>query len=257
VGIGTTTPECPLDVNGSANLNYSYGYLNSSGTVGTAVGNNAYSMRASSRILATEFNAYSDRRGKQVIGRSDTCADLEPVRQLQVTEYEYVDKIANGSERKKGFIAQEVEVVIPEAVTPSPNFVPNLYCLATTVEFNAGLKTLTLTLPKPHGLVLRDKVRLYVGTEMIERAVAEVPSADKFVVWDWDKPVDRVFVYGQYVCDYRTLDYNRLFTTGIGAIQELARQLEAKETRIAQLEQDMAELKLLVMTLATEKGGAQ
>lgn len=257
VGVGTGSPTCPLDVNGSGNINYSYGYLSSSGTVGTASGNNAYSIRASSRICATEFNAYSDRRSKEVTGRSKTSDDLETIRRLQVTDYRYIDTVANGSEIKKGFIAQEVEQVIPEAVTSSPNFIPSLFCLATRAEFNAGLKTLTLTLPKPHELAVGDKVRLYIGEEMIERPVTLIPSEMEFVVCDWNRPVERVFVYGRCVSDYKTLDYDRLFTTGIGAIQELAKQLEAKESRMAQMEREMAELKTVVNALARQHNKAE
>ncbi len=249
VGIGTTTPAFPLDVQASALYNTSYGFLNPGGNVGTGSGNNPYSIRASQRILATEFNAYSDQRGKQIVARSDTRNDLNVIRQLQVTDYHLIDAVANGRELKKGFIAQEVKGVAPEAVTPSPNFVPNIYALATATEFDANRKTLSVSLAQAHGLVVGDKVRLYTGSGPVERLVTGVPSDHQFVVSGWDTAPDRVFVYGKYITDYLTLDYNRLFTTGVGAIQELAKQADAREARTTELERELAELKAQVAKL--------
>ena len=92
-------------------------------------------------------------------------------------------------------------------------------------------------------------MRLYTGSGTVERAVTDVPSNRQFTVADWDEAIDLgVFVYGKYVTDYLTLDYDRLFTTGIGAIQELAQQLEAKETRISELEADVVRLRLALDT---------
>ena len=67
VGIGTTSPsQAKLVINGSANSNVGgYGYLNSSGTTGTSSGVWSYSIYASHRVAALEFNAFSDARIKK------------------------------------------------------------------------------------------------------------------------------------------------------------------------------------------------
>jgi len=46
------------------------------------------------------------------MGLSDNKADLEQLLKLRVTDYHYIDKLANGPNYKKGFIAQEVEKFI-------------------------------------------------------------------------------------------------------------------------------------------------
>jgi hypothetical protein len=253
VGIGTRSPQCPLDVAGYGALSCSYGYLNASGATGTSSGNNWYSIRAAARILATEFNAYSDLRGKQIVGRSDPRADLETIRQLRVTNFRHIDTIAKGAELKKGFIAQEVARVVPDAVTASPNFIPNIYARAAGVAFDPQHRTLALTTDNLHGLSVGDQVRLVTGSGIVDRTVTRVASERQFVVSGWDNAVDQVFVYGKYVTDYLTLDYDRLFTTGIGAVQELASQLEAKDARIGQLESDVAELKRMVNALSGQQ----
>jgi len=251
LGIGISSPRCPLDVDINT---YRYeqfrAYVNSGGVnTGDWNLNYPYAIRANGYILAWQYNAISDQRIKQILGRSDPRTDLELVRQLQVTDYRHIDTLANGAETKKGFIAQEVRQVVPEAVSATANFIPSIYALATSAEVNLGQKTLVLTLTEPHGLTVGDQVRLYTSNHVVERTVTGIPSERQFVVSDWDEDVDLgVFVYGKYVTDYLTLDYDRLFTAGIGAIQELAKQVEAKEARISDLEADVARLRLVLDT---------
>ncbi len=75
VGIGTsTTDQAKLVVNGNQNYAIaSYGYLKNNGTIGTNTSGNAqnYSIYASHNIAAAEFNAFSDKRIKNVIGISN------------------------------------------------------------------------------------------------------------------------------------------------------------------------------------------
>ena len=70
LGIGTTTPtQAKLVVNGSSNTNIaSYGFLNSSGTTSTSGGTNTYSIYASHRIAASEFNAFRMHGSKKSSG---------------------------------------------------------------------------------------------------------------------------------------------------------------------------------------------
>ena len=55
----------------------------------------------------------------------------------------------------------------------------------------------------------------------------------------------RVFVYGKEVADFLAVDYNRIFSTGISAMQELSKQVQAlrkSEARVAELEQKVSRL---------------
>lgn len=114
-GIGTTTPSFPLDVYTTVDSDQSYGYLNPSGAVGTAGGISSYSIRARGRILAPEFNAVSDARLKDVqFFISDEMA-LDSISRLQPVSFTW-KKDPNG-QPVLGFLAQDVEVVIPNAVS--------------------------------------------------------------------------------------------------------------------------------------------
>jgi hypothetical protein len=250
VGIGTESPRAPLEVSGGPSFSVgNYGYLNTGGAGAFSGNNNAgYSIYAQFRVAAAEFNAYSDRRIKDVVGASDSGADLATIQKLTVTDYRMVDKVAEGSATRKGFIAQEVEKIIPEAVTQRTDFVPNIYAMATSVQFSEANKSLTVTLPKAHGLKVGDRVRIVADDSKLDLKVTAIPAATEFVAGDCDKAVKQAFVLGKEVTDFRVLNYDRIFTTGIGAIQELAHQIEQlkkSEARIAELEKSAAKVATL------------
>ena len=69
VGIGTTSPGVPLDVQTSTSIAIpAYGYLNLATPTGVYTGMTApVSVRGSGRMVAAEFNAVSDRREKENI----------------------------------------------------------------------------------------------------------------------------------------------------------------------------------------------
>jgi virulence-associated protein VagC len=174
-----------------------------------------------------------------------------------------VDKVAEGDAIKKGFIAQEVEAIIPEAVNSSRRFVPDIYSIPSSMKFDQQQRTLAVTLPKPHALKAGDRVQIMADDSRLELGVTDVPSATKFVVGKVEKAPKEIFVFGKEVSDFRILNYDRIFVTGIGAIQELDRQvqalkksearfteLEQKTARIAELEQKAARVDSLERKLA-------
>ena len=260
-----SSPSAPLEVIGSTSINKNYRYFNYSqggGGVVTAVG--AYSILASAYIGCAELNVFSDARMKRIIDRSDNRQDLETIQKLRVTDYRMVDTVTEGESLKKGFIAQEVEALIPEAVTSTARIVPDIYSLPRSFRFEKQDQTLAVTLPKPHGLNAGDKVRIIADDSQLEVNVTEIPSATKFVVGKVEKAPTQIFVYGKEVPDFRTLNYDRIFTTGIGAIQELARrveelkkseariaELETKASKVDALEREVSELRKLVVELAS------
>ena len=239
VGIGTTAPEYPLHVKGQVNLAISLeAYLDNTGAFdlqNKPRTDLSHSICAEARILAAAFDVRSDMRIKQITGRTGGPSALESIRQLQVTDYTYVDTIGSGRGLQRGFIAQEVEQVIPEAVTRGPGVVPDVYARAEALRYDAGTKALTISLQKPHGMVKDEVVSLVFEGKQEEFKVTAVPSATEFVVTTPSQPA-KVFVYGRRVSDFRTVDYDRIFTTGISAMQEMARQNEALQKRVSELE---------------------
>jgi hypothetical protein len=231
VGMGTADPVAKLHVNG-----YNYTYYGAykwlaKGSIGDNPNNENLpaSILASHRIIASEFNANSDERIKQDIAASDTLTDLETLNRLRIADFRYRDEIAFGTALQKGLIAQEVERVIPEAVSIHADFVPDIYSISKTAVFEDGV--LTVTLDTAHGLKTGHFVRLIAESGNHDVPVVRVTD-HVFTVNNWQHPVSSVFVYGKKVADFRTVNYNSIFTMGLGAIQELYRQMQSLKEEV-------------------------
>ena len=258
IGIGTSTPLFPLHVTRAVNWLYNgrSGVTTNESSSSPQIGNPdrytadgygglgnadnwATSIYADGVVAGTAFVAMSDRRIKDIVDRSSARGDLNLINQLKVTDYRLKDRIGSGSALHKGFIAQEVRKVIPEAVSASRNYLPDIYLPAMENLYDAAQKRLSVTLAKPHALAVGDWVRIFGDETPMETEVLAVLSPTSFTVAS-EEPVAKAFVYGRRVDDFLAVDYDRIFTTGIGAIQELDRQLKEKDAKIAALEAKVA-----------------
>ncbi len=247
VGIGTASPAFPLDVQSTVTPGgYNYIYLSSSGQNGligyAAGGTGAVSIRATGRVLASEFNATSDRRLKNVIGRSDNAADLSLLTKLRITDYTMRDRVQYGDRRFKKVIAQEVEEVFPQAVNQHPGFLPDVYALATSASAAPGDSLLRLTLPAAVAARPGQRIRLLSEAREVVGTVVAATGPTLLVRGGRVLAGRPVFVFGLEHPDVRTVDYEALAMLNVSATQELARQLVDLQRQNAQLRQQHAAL---------------
>jgi hypothetical protein len=213
-------------------------------------GNWNLSMKADNGIWAEFFIAQSDRRIKKDFRRSDSRSDLETLKKIRITDYAYIDQIGKGGRIKKGVIAQEVKEVVPEAVGTGAEFIPSVYALATRVV--AEKDRLTVELPKAHGFKTGDLVRLILAGRQVELPVEEILSETGFRVNGWDGgAVKALFVFGQQVDDFHSVDYDHLFALNLSATQELVRRVEALEAQNAAWQQRQQAVETQLGQLAT------
>jgi Chaperone of endosialidase len=256
VGIGTVAPWARLHVSGgvtntfanTGNISYFSATSGFQSNQGSGVqsrtvcayfqGGNVF---VDDAIHAGRLQVSSDARIKCVVGRSSPAADLALLNQLRITDYTYLDAVAHGPGITKKVIAQEVEAVLPAAVSRSTQALPNVYARATAVAFAGGL--LTLTCPTPHGLpAAGGRLRLYTATN--EAFDPEVTVVDAHTVRFAAAQAypDGLFVYGKFVDDFRSVDYDALTTLNVSATQELARQVAALQAHNAALQTRAAAL---------------
>ncbi|NHM07317.1 hypothetical protein G4D82_08805 [Flavobacterium sp. CYK-4] len=237
VGIGTSTPtQAKFVVNGSdTNTFANYGFLNRTtptGTVNPASAQN-YSIYASNRIAASEFNAFSDQRIKNIKGISDSKKDLETLSKIEITNYTLKDSIAKGANHYKKVIAQQVEKVYPQAVSTMTDVVPDIYKSAQMKEGYIALG---------NNLKAGEKVKIIFASG---EEITEVKEATATGFKVDAKTTEKVFVYGRQVNDFHTVDYEALSTLNISATQELLKRIEVLEDENNKLKAEAQNYKAL------------
>jgi hypothetical protein len=256
---------------GTINLANYYRFTNSLVITGPLFTPTDITIYTNNNMAATSFFALSDTRIKKDLQTSDNAADLQTLLQLQVTDYAHIDTVEKGSQRRKGFVAQQVKEVYPEAISYAPNFLPNVYQMSQKLEVLPDNR-LRITLPKP--LATESLTALQPGTSvqliaptrkltaLVEAAtettlhLALVDSAGTSYSLTADES-EQIFVYGAYASDFHIVDYDRIYTLGVSAIQEMYRELVAEKARVAALEAELNSLKASVQTQANEAATAK
>ncbi|AYQ31476.1 tail fiber domain-containing protein [Runella sp. SP2] len=226
LGIGTTTPtQAKLVVNGNASNTLSYAYLNGSNQTGTVTNYTAnYSIYASDRVAAVEFNAFSDARIKDIKGKSNNVQDLETLSKIEITDYQFKDKIEKGNGHHKKVIAQQVETVYPQAVSKTTDVIPDIYRLANIQNNFVELSNHQLTVGEKVKLIFGEKQEVFEVEAVNEKGFKIKNNGTSLLA------VTSVFVYGREVSDFRSVDYEALSTLNISATQALLKRIEQLES---------------------------
>lgn len=238
VGIGTTDPQAILHVRGTLSQNpfptpnrYFGGDFSSLARDIPNIGsfNSLFEgdVVSTAAFIATKTTNWSDKRLKNIVRVSDAKSDLETLNKIEITDYQYIDKVNNGDKVHKKVIAQQVASVFPQATTPKRQVLPNVYELTPTYNFNDGV--LTVTTKKAHDFAVDDEIMLKTPADDLNNVkVIEIVDKHTFKVKATQKP-EQLFVYGKYANDVLTVDYNALSMLNVSATQELLRKIEALE----------------------------
>ncbi|PZR27736.1 MAG: hypothetical protein DI535_09125 [Citrobacter freundii] len=265
VGINTTAPKAQLDVEGftkmrGLNASQSVAYYGLSfdfepqadyGGVNSEVD---ISIFASNNMMALQFDAFSDARIKNITGISNSANDLKTINALQITDYSFKDKIKNGNKLYKKVIAQQVETVYPQVVSKHVDFVPNVYQLTSKIEKVANGYLLSFS---GNHNISKEAKKLEVIMEdngsKKEFDIVSIPSSSQVIIGAGELKADRLFVYGEQVNDFRTVDYEGLTTLNISATQELSKQITELQKIVAMQKEQIETLLKTVITLKSQE----
>ena len=248
VGINTNTPSRGLlDVNGYYNNDAGgftfYAFSGEGCNNGSCGGAVDVSIYASNRIQATEFNAFSDARIKNIQGVSNSTSDLSILNQIKITDYKMKDH-AKGNKQYKKVIAQQVETVYPNAVSKMNDVIPDIYKLASCE--NGVIKI-------ENTLKVGDRIKLiFEDIELIEEVISATDQEFKIA----SSKTGEVFVYGREVDDFRTVDYEAISMLNVSATQELFKMIQNQSNEIeaikmqnlllkAELERNKSDIEML------------
>ena len=197
-GFGTTQPLAPIDVansvGGTVEINNNQilqiltwngqtAQNNDANGVNVSVNGDGGAMTAHSFFAGYAIQFQSDKRIKKDIAEIQDDVALQKFRLLKPSKYKYIEPILSGRSQRDvfGFIAQEVQEVMPEAVTEGivdgtcQGHIPNIMTMCTVDEQHITSEAYdNLTTEQKAEYFYSDQYELDVGEEMANSYIREV-----------------------------------------------------------------------------------
>ena len=230
IGIGLTNPIFPLHiVGGFTGLGSSVNrtYLRSSDGGGpyrtTSWANDLVGIYAERVIMAGTYIGVSDVRIKRDI--MDLSNTLPLIEQIKPRTYKYKDP-KRGDKMAYGFIAQELEEVLPCVIKTSTDKIPNIM---KTADVSNGV----FTLKEATDLIEGDEIAIYDEQDTeLKVKITEIINDKSFKVKIDEELKDKYFIYGKYVDDFKAIEHNCLLSIMMKGIKELNAKVKELENKI-------------------------
>jgi hypothetical protein len=184
-----------------------------------------YSFRGDGDIIGSTIRAHSDKRIKTDIQPISNA--IETIKQIKPSSYTKIDKVKSGNKTHYGFIAQELEQIIPEAVSKGEGEVPVLKKF-DEVSFEDGIE---------YTILVKN------GDDIQQQTYTTAQT----------KPAGEVFVLNKKVDDFRTVDYDMVFTHAVAAIQEQQEIIATQNKKIDELTKRLEAIESLLKTNTASK----
>ena len=249
VGVGTNTPYAKLHVQGSSGIvssaskryfNHSTNLTADTGSLsGVSIYANDHIVSGKRIISKSGTITASDRRIKQNIKDVKDDTALNILRLLKPKRYSYRDVVFQGDQPVWGFIAQEVENVLPYAVQTNTSYVPNVYDMAT----RGGDNFLTFTNFDTSNLESNSfTIQVYGENENAYTLTLKKIIDSKTIQVEEKIIEDELFVYGQRVENFKQLQKDAIFTIATSALQEVDKRLQIEKEKNDVLEERIIRL---------------
>jgi hypothetical protein len=260
VGVGTISPsvgkiQVSGYVGGSVSSNY-YTEYNGSGSIRTVnyTGSNfAYSIYCSNAIGANGIGWTSDERIKTEISVVDDAWALQKVRDIECKEYHYKDPLMRKSQKTIGYIAQDVQQHLPQAVSVISEYIPdemrpieNITWTPTENGFKVVIPNLTFSEEHTRDLLF------YVSNNEDEEEQRIELTVDEENAIIFEKQYTKVFLYGKKVNNFLQIAKDKIYSLHHSAIQEIDRRQTTDNERILELEGDLTEAQETIAILQAQ-----
>jgi hypothetical protein len=166
----------------------------------------------------------SDKRIKKNIQDISSQESLDVLRHLKPVKYQFKDCL----KEVIGFIAQDIQYILPTSVSTHTRVIHNIYEMCRCHK-----NLLTFPTFKTTDLSYEDDKPLPI--KMGETIVSILGIVNESTVMIDTVFEGNIFVYGQEVNDFLSIDKNQLFTVTTSALQELDRQLQTEKQRTQSL----------------------
>jgi hypothetical protein len=201
----------------------------------------------------TAFIQGSDRRIKTNIESIRDCDALGLLEKFEPRTYSLVDASKNYLSKTYGFVAQEVESVLPEAASPMVDFVPNIYELADVVDDSCYVIKLrnksTCDFEKDASGNIFTKLKCYdcCNNEFLSEIESIIDDKTFRVLKPISSVLGSIFIYGQEVDNFKCLDKNVIFTVTTAAAAALHRIVQTQQTEIDSLKRRLEYIESLLI----------
>ena len=249
IGINNSSPSCSLDIIGNNSTNTFTTYIGLLKYIaGTETTVNAtvidIIVKASGSIWSTtRFIASSDERIKTNINNINDDNALQKILKIEPKTYNYIDYIKKGSCNVYGFIAQQIKEHIPEAITITSEYIPNIY----KVGYISNLNEITIDNNSNSNLLstikINDNVKIITeNNQNNEYIITDIISSNCFKI-NSNLFDEKCIVYGTKVSDFHTLDKNYIYTLNVCANQELYKLTSKNQDNLNQIKLSIEQLK--------------
>ena len=204
----------------------------------------AFSIWATGAIHSATYVGASDRRIKKDIRSLRDSESLSKIRQLDTKAYKYLDPVNRGHREVIGFIAQDVNSTIPEAVTTHKNFIPNEMrpIQVTWKTVNAKKKRMVLKeVLEPNKY--KFKMFLVNDSKITSSETYDLITKDgktfhnEHGEFTTEKNLHtEVLLYGKEVDDFMSIDKQKIFAVAYSALQQVDKNQQSLIKRVTELE---------------------
>jgi hypothetical protein len=141
-----------------------------------------------------------------------------------------------GTIPKYGYLAQEVESIIPYAVNKNTGYIPTIFEMVKIENNKIILQEKTT-----ETLAIGTKLQFYdLENVPLFRQITEILDEKTFIVNESILDMDSIFLYGKEVDDYRSIDTDQLNTVLLSALQETQNIMENQDKKLDDLEKMIA-----------------
>ena len=195
--------------------------INIIGGGGYKINNNLFSTSSS--------GTFSDNRIKtNIIDITNSKASLL-ISAITPKIYNYIDKEERGFDTVYGFIAQQIEEVIPSAIQIITEFIPNIY-KSFTYDNNQIITDEDLTTQ----LLINNKIKFKDNDNYYKTAIITTITSSNITI-NTAINGSNCFIYGKEIQDFHTLDKSFIYTANIGATQDLYNKIKFQEKQLQEL----------------------
>jgi hypothetical protein len=192
-------------------------------------------------ITCQRLNITSDERVKHKKAGLDPNDSLAQIKQLKPTQFEF----KSGGPPVYGFIAQEVQQVVPTCVTRQKSYIANIHDLATLTGNQLTFKQFDTKKLEYKDSELYPNLKLKRDGQERHVSITRIVDEHTVQVKDLTEGMKdgEYLVYGQEVDDFLTIDKNQLFaltTSGLQALDAHQQALDAHQQALANEQQSIS-----------------